>query len=694
MGVDIGGTFTDCVAVAEDGSTTAAKTLSTHATSPVDGVMNGIRLLANTLELSVEDLLFQTRRFSHGTTIGTNLVVERKGSRVGLLATKGHGDAILMMRGSGRTAGLPADQIFDSLNTPKPDPLVTRQDVAEVEERVASDGAVVARLNEESARAAIDELIGQQVDAFSVALLWATVNPDHERRIAELIEEARPGAYVSLSSDVSPRQGEYERTVATVINSYVGPASSRYLDELAHTLDRRGLTSKPYILQSSGGVLPLDEARSRPVSTIGSGPAGGLAGTRAIARALGHRNVIATDMGGTSFEVGLIVDGEPTLSGEEILDKYAFHLSHLDLRSIACGGGSIASIDPHSGGLRVGPESAGADPGPACYGHGTQPTVTDADVVLGLIDPTRFLGGRMELNVEAARRAVGQLADELGLSLEEAAAGIITVNGHSAGTLIRQRTVEQGLDPRDFVVYAYGGAGPVHAFWYARELGVSEVIIPLGNGASTLSAYGAAGSDLVRSAERQCSIRSAFNPDALAALLLDLEASVLAAMRTENAELSGVEIERFAMMRYQGQYLQELTLRMPLGDVDRAYCQALEDSFTWEYVRLYGEAALALFQPQEIFAVRVSARVPTALSALLSSRSSLAEAQNVEPSATRQVYWPGTGRRVETRIYTEPLEDGDVVDGPAIVELPYTSVSVAPGQNLRASADHTLTLLV
>jgi N-methylhydantoinase A len=692
VGVDIGGTFTDCVMVTDTGEIASAKTLSTHATSPADGVMNGVALLASERGLSVAGLLKQTERFSHGTTIGTNLVVERKGAVVGLIATKGHGDTLMMMRAQGRTAGVTADRIFDAHHETMPTPLVPRQRVVEVEERIAADGTVLAKLNEKQAREAVRALLASgDIEAISVGLLWSIVNPAHEVRMREIIDEITPGMFVSLSSEVSPRQGEFERTVAAVINSYVGPASKRYLHELANRLKEQGLRTPLYIMQSSGGVVPVYEAERRPLRTIGSGPAGGLAGTVSVARLLGHQNVIATDMGGTSFEVGIVVNGQPTLSSQEILDKYTFHSTHLDLRSIACGGGSIAYVDEQSGALRVGPQSAGSDPGPACYGKGTLATVTDADVVLGLIDAKTFLGGRMQLNFDAAERAVRAIASKIGLSLEETAAGIVQVNAHAAATLIRQRTLEQGLDPRDFSVYAYGGAGPVHAFAFARELDVTEVVVPLGNGASTLSAYGAAVSDLVLSFERPVVLVSPFDQMHMTEAIEGLEKKARAAM-AEGAVISDIVIERTASMRYAEQQLQELIVRMPDGAVDEAFCTEMERRFTREYARLYSEAALALFQAIEIFSVRVSARVRQLT--VSDSPSAVGDRRTAAHQTTREIYWPGTGRRSTTKVFTQVLAPGVIVEGPAVIELPHTSVAVAPGQRLRADAQGSLTLLL
>lgn len=687
VGVDIGGTFTDCVAIDQDGRVLHGKALSTHSTSPVNGVLAGLEQLAEAAGTSLDDFVPEIERFSHGTTIGTNLVVERNGARVGVIATRGHGDALSMMRGRGRTAGVPADLRANVRDTDKPVPIVPRRLITEVAERVTRDGSVLAPLEDDAARAVIRDLLDRGVDAISVALLWSFRNPHHEERIRELVREIDPAMYVSISSEIAPRQGEYERTVAAVINSYVGPASSRYLKELAEELGRRGVRRAPFIMQSNGGVLPVDVAARLPIQTIGSGPAGGLAGTAAIARRSGHRNVIATDMGGTSFEVGLLIDGRPVLSSENVIDQYTFRISQLDVRSIACGGGSIAQVDPHSGGLRVGPESAGSSPGPACYGLGELPTVTDADVVLRLLDPDAFLGGRMGLEAGRAAAAVQGLATQLGLSVEATASGILRVNNHNAATLIRQRTIEQGVDPRDFVVYAFGGAGPVHAFHFAEELGVDSVVIPMGNGASTLSAYGIAASDVMQVFERECSVMAPFDLGALGAVVGSLEDQARAAMREAGFPADQVVVEHTALARYAEQFLQELELPLPplTGDPE-ATAAGLTEAFRAQYRRLFGEAALAVFQAIEIFAVRVTARVDLGTASTPSPGAGAEAAPTLVPTRSRDVYWPGEEAWLATDVYDGTPPPGQRIEGPAVLQLTHTSISVAPGQHLETDA--------
>ncbi len=643
-------------------------------------------MLAAAAGVPTNELLAGTTRLAHGTTIGTNLLVERRGAKVALVTTAGHGDALSMMRGAGRTAGLPIDQVFDVRATSKPAPLVPRAGVAELHERVAADGQVVAPLDEARAREVLAALLdGGSVEGIAVTLLWSFRNDAHERRVGELIAELAPDAFVTLSSEAAPRQGEYERSVATVVNSYVGPASVAYLDGLADRLAQAGFDGELLVMQANGGVADISHARRRPISLIGSGPAGGIAGVAALAARAGHRDVIATDMGGTSFEVGLLLDGRPVVAAEQVVEQHVFHQAHLDARSIACGGGSIAWLSPE-GGLRVGPRSAGADPGPAAYGRGgEEPTVTDADVVLGLLGADAFMGGGMRLDADAARAAIARVAEPLGLGVEEAAAGILRINNHAAATLIRRRTLEQGLDPRDFALYAYGGAGPLHAWGFAAELGCTEVVIPLGNGAATLSAYGIAAGDLVQHHEVECRARSPLSAAELAPAMEQAE-------RAARASLPGhePELHRVAIMRYAEQQLQALPVALRDGPIDDGACQQLLADFDREYERQFGAFAKALFQAVEVFAVRVEARVPAPLVDIAPTPApDVAPA----PSRRREVHWPDDGP-CSTDIYDgAALAPGQRIEGPAIVELAHTPVPVAPGQALTRVKDGDALLL-
>ncbi|WP_433754496.1 hydantoinase/oxoprolinase family protein [Nocardia sp. CA-135398] len=686
IGVDIGGTFTDCVLVDHYGNHRTAKALSTKD-DPVAGVMAGIERLAEELGLDLQTLLARTSRFGHGTTIGTNAVLERAGARVGLVATAGHGDALTMMRGSGRVAGQPIENVFAVHGTRLPEPLIVSGAVTEVHERIDARGAVVVELDTETAVHDITRLIAEhQLDSIAICLLWSFANAKHELALVEALTAAAPGVFVSSSAAVTPRLGEYERTVATVMNGYVGPACSRYLGRLAHRLEQSGLTEPLLVMQSNGGVLPATAATTTSLGTIDSGPAGGLTGVATLAQAYGHDRVVATDMGGTSFDIGLVIDGKPVMAEDNVIDQYTYRLPHLAVKTIACGGGTVASLDEATGGLRVGPQSAGSEPGPACYGRGgTEPTVTDADVVLGFLRPEAFLDGRMPLDREAAVAAISRLATRLGLSVEATASGILAVNNMRAATAIRQQTLERGHDPRDYVLYSYGGAGPVHAFGYAAESGVREVIIPLGNGASTLSAYGIASGDVVLFKELERSLSAPFEGAHAAALAAGI-AEIEAAARTELAAagFSGatVTIEIDALMRFREQLMHSLEIPIALP-ADNQTGTALVDGFNAEYIRRYGSGGTAMFQAIEVFAFRARAAVASAIpTPQQNSGAPVTVAQS-------DVYWPELGWTTTDVYGGVPVQP---VTGPALVELPHTTIAVPAGATLSVGLRHELRL--
>ena len=682
IGVDIGGTFTDCVLLGADGYA-SAKTLSTRD-DPVEGVMRGLAELADRVGLDVAGMLARTSRFGHGTTIGTNAVLERSGARVGVVATAGHGDALEIMRGHGRVAGRSVEDVFLVRGTSLPAPLIVPGAVLELHERVDATGKVVVALDEQRAADALAAFVEQHaLDAVAVAFLWSFANPVHEKAVATLLQTVAPGVFVSLSSEVSPRLGEYERTVATVLNGYVGPACTHYLSSMSQRLEGAGLAVPLLVMESSGGVVPATAAAEVALGTLDSGPTGGLTGVAALALANGHPNVVGTDMGGTSFDIGLVVDGQALVENEAVIDQYTYRLPHLDVRATACGGGTVARRDPQTGALRVGPDSAGSEPGPACYGRGgREATVTDADVVLGLLRPDSFLAGRMSLDEAASREVVGRLADSLGLSLDEAAAGIVNVNNLHAATLVRQQTLERGLDPRDFVLYSYGGAGPVHAFGYAREIGVSDVLIPLGNGASTLSAYGIAAGDVVRFVEMETALQAPLEQAAVAEAVDRAVARAHQALAATGVE-EEPEIDAWALMRYREQLMHSLEVALPFQGVSSR--QLVED-FSREYARRYGESA-STFEAIEIFAVRVRARVV----APLSGPPTAASGAGPTPPANRQaaVFWPDAGVRLPTAIYLgAALAEGVTIEGPALVELEHTTVAVPCDASLMAAGGH------
>ncbi|HEX5451687.1 MAG TPA: hydantoinase/oxoprolinase family protein, partial [Candidatus Limnocylindrales bacterium] len=495
VGIDTGGTFTDAVLVDSAGAVFFDKAFSTPG-NPATGAREALANVCRTAGLDPADVLQQCVRFAHGTTVGTNALLQRRGARVALVLSKGFEDTVVISRGPlGKNTGIPLEQALDFIHNERPAPFVDRALTYGVAERVDLDGDVVAPLDEEEVRRILRSLSDHSADSLAVCLLWSFRNPTHERRVRELAHEVRPDLPVSLSSDVSPISGEYERTMTTVINAYVAPVLSRYIEDLSAALANDGLRYPVQLMSSSGGtVLPADVER-RAVSLINGGPVGGLVAARELGRALGFTDAITTDMGGTSFDVGIIHGGAiVTEPSAFVAQGVPVQLEVARVETIGAGGGSIAWTDGDR--LMVGPDSAGSDPGPACYGNGgREPTVTDALVVLGLLDPGAFFGGRRRLRPDLACEVIGErIGEPLGLSVDDAAAGIYEIVTSRMSDLIRQATVEAGLDPRAFTVVAFGGAAPLHAAAYAEPLGVREVIVPASS--SVFSALGCALADI------------------------------------------------------------------------------------------------------------------------------------------------------------------------------------------------------
>ena len=675
IGIDTGGTFTDGVLVDDQGGLFTAKA----ATTPGDlarGVADCIGKLAALRGIPATELLQGTAQLAHGTTIGTNAIVERKGPKIALIATRGHGDAILMMRGTGRTAGLPAEGLFNILATDVPAPLVPPQMIFEIDERVDNTGAVAVALDPANVDRLADELAAAGVEAIAISLLWSFQNPAHELALLERLQHRCPDAYISCSHQVSPTVGEYERTVATVINAYVGGGASAYLDSLESWLGDNQLGGELLILQCGGGVIPVAEARSVPLLTIGSGPVGGMIGSADLARRLALDDVIVTDMGGTSFEVGVIVGGAMTVRDFNVFHQYKYRVPQVDLVSIGAGGGSIAWLDAATGSLRVGPHSAGAQPGPACYGRGgTQPTVTDANLVLGYLRPDGFLGGEMSLDVEAARTAVGTLAARLGISIDETAGAIREIVDIQMGALIRQQTLVRGLDPRDFTLLAYGGAAALHAAAYSAELGVREVIVPAGNAAAVWSAFGAAAAELLQVVEKDVLVPAPLPTQRLNEVFAEVDA-----IARERFTGNGYEprLSRAVKMRYTGQ-IHRVEVDVPNGAFDDVATAAMLDEFEQKYERLFGPGSVTT-QQVELTSVRCNVYGPPREVVLAEAPVQEGASADAAIIGTSPVYWFDARARVDTTVVDgTKLPHGASVAGRAIVVLPFTTIVVPEG---------------
>ncbi len=680
LGIDVGGTFTDAVGIHADGRIVSAKTPSTPPDYS-DGVMAVLDLLAAQVGLDRRSLLAATDHIAHGTTASLNALVMGQVPPVGFITTRGHRDSIYIMNVEGRYLGLPAHELQNVMTQHKPPGLVPRHLAHEVTERIDRAGNVLVTLNEAEARRVVRSCVAGGATAIAVSLLWSFRNSVHEQRLREIIAEEAPGLYIALSSDVSPRIREFARHATTIMSTQIGPGLKAYLGNLESRLRADGLTGALLVMQSSGGSVTAQEAPDTAITTIGSVLTGGVVGAQQLASQLGHRNVIATDVGGTTFLVGLIVDGEPVRAGQTIINQAPVNVPTLRVEAIGSGGGAIAWIDA-GGNLRVGPRSAQAVPGPACYGTGgLEPTVTDANLVLGILTERGLLGGLRPLSLAKAREAIKQyIADPLGLTIEDAAAAIYTVQNAQTGDLLRKVVVECGHDPREFAVYAFGGAGPAHCAAYAREVSAREVVIPLGSVASAFSAYGLASSNVVVTRELSDPLTHPFDPLRAQQNFDRLESDVRAAIARQGLTLARVDVYREIDMRY-GMQMGEVATPVAAGTLDMPALEAAAAEFERRYARIFGEGAgfreagihALTFRVRGVGLLQVSPQLP-AIEQATSPNAHVALRER------RPICLDGKRGYVETRVYDYPaLRAGHQLEGPAVVQVPTTTVVVPDG---------------
>jgi N-methylhydantoinase A len=687
VGTDIGGTFTDCVIVSADGEITTGKAPSTPPMFAA-GFFAAIEDAAGKLDLPLSELLPQSSLVVHATTAATNALVEQRGAKVGLIATRGHGEALSIMRGGGRSKGLEVDDLLYLPDMYKPAPIVPPEMIREVNERIDAQGEVVVALADDEVRNAIGELKAAGAESYAIAFLWGIVNPDHEARVAALVEEVDPGAFVSCSHEVAPQVGEYYRIVATVFNSYVGPLMSNYVQTIASGIDEHGAAGEPLFALCTGGMVPVAEVLRRPLFTLDSGPVSGIVAAGFLGEELDYPNVITADMGGTTFDVSVISKGRPTRREGTTINRWHMYLPMVDVESIGAGGGSIAWLDPKSGTMKVGPQSAGAEPGPMCYGRGgNQPTVTDADVVLGYVNPEGFLGGRRRLDADAARAGLAELGEALGLSPEETAAGIGEIADNMMADKIRRMTVYRGHDPRAFSIFAFGGGGPTHASGFARQLGVSEVIVPLGNTASVLSALGTVSGDVIHVHDRVVRLVAPFDMDALEAEFEELARAGRHQLHGGGFVDEAIAIERTLSMKYGAQVF-DLDIPVPADATSDQLCADFERI----YEQRYGESSG--YAPAGIEGIRLRVRAVGRLPRpRLDRAGGRRGAEPVAVAGERPVWWRDEGGFVPTPVFS--LAAGrlpEKVEGPAVIELPDTTLPVRPGDKVREDGTGNLIL--
>lgn len=678
IGVDTGGTFTDVVAIDEKSVITTAKALSTPPRFE-DGIMNALQALAEEIGITREKLLRETARLSLGTTVATNTLITGTGAKAGLLITVGFEDTLHIGRGISKWIGLPESQIKDYSMASKPEPYIPKELIRGITERIDWKGSIVCPLNREEVKQAVKALVDKGVEAIAVCFLWSFKNPAHENEVGKIISELYPDLFISLSSEITPILGDYERCNTVVLNAYVGPTTKEFITKVDEDLKTKGLSYPMLVMQCSGGTTFGSSVT--PAATFESGPAGGVIGSRFIGEQLGLKNIITTDVGGTSFDVSVIADGAVMFAREPVVERQAIALPLIDVASIGAGGGSIAWADPSTGLIHVGPKSATARPGPACYGFGgTEPTVTDACLVLGYLDPDYFLGGKMKLYPDKALDAIKKVADQAKLDVTRVAAGTYDIVCSHMADLIRITTVQRGYDPRDFVLFAFGGAGPAHAAVYGAELGVKEVIIP--SAASTYSALGIATSDILHTNVLYDSSLIPMGPDRFNKNFQTLEERVKEDLNRDGVKEKDRTLRYFLEMKY-GSQIHVLRVLIPTKRYRAEDMDFIANEFDKVYESVYGKGSG--YSPAgrfvTTFIVEGFGKVlkPPLLAHKLKGRDASAALMG-----KRDAFFKKHNDYVPTNIYNyDKLQAGNIVEGPAIIEATKTTIVVPPDQKAR-----------
>ncbi len=678
IGVDVGGTFTDLVYISADGRINLAKTPTT-AENQSGGVLQGLNIIAEKEKLNCQELLNRTDLIIHGTTVATNAMLEFKGAKTGLITTSGFRDDIELRRGY-------KEKIFNP-RFPAPVPIAKRRHRLTLNERIDRNGQILTALDETEAVEAVRKLKDEGIESIAVSFIFSFLNPVHEKMVAEIIKKEYPECFVSLSHEVLPQVREFERLSTTLVNAYTRPKLESYLFSLELELKQLGFEGSFLVMLSGGGIVNTAYAGKYAVYSLLSGPAGGvMASSQLIAELLDVPNVITIDIGGTSCDVSTVESKKPFITTDYWFSRYRIAVPMLNINTIGAGGGSIAWIDS-GGALQVGPQSAGANPGPACYGTGGKdPTVTDANLLLGILNPDNFLGGKMKLNINAAEVAVREnIAQPLGLDTFRAAEGICRIVNNNMINGIRAVSVQRGLDPRDYVLVAYGGNGAVHAGILAQELDIKKVIVP--RIATAFSARGMLNADIVINKVRTY-IGSSNDYDLstinnlLSSMLEEVEKEWPRSLAIESAGSGAISVKWYADMHYRGE-LHEITvpLQSHQGAVgDRQIEMAVRQFHTiheqrhtfanWEdpacFMNLRMEALIALTKPRSI---KLDYTGEDSSSAL---------------QGYRPVYFSGAGGPTETPIYNGSLVTcGNIMRGPCVIEEPATTIVVCPGQAAR-----------
>ena len=681
IAVDIGGTFTDCVIQGDMGLRIVTKSLTTKS-DPSLGVMNCIEIGAQMLGVQVSVLLNQTTAFVHGTTVGTNALTERKGVRTGLLMTRGHEQTITIGRVRQKVMGLSEREKIHVTHLSKAHPpIVDPIDIRPITERIDSSGEIIVKLDLIQAEKALDDLVESGISSIAVCLLWSFANPIHEEAILALVKRKYPDLFVSISSEVSPRSGEYERVVSTALNSYIGPIVGDYLVRLEQRLQTNGLTCSLLVMQANGGLTTVDAVLGRPLLTVDSGPAGGVLGGRFASSIIGHQNIICADVGGTTFDVGIVNQGRVQMDSQPVIKQYAYLMPKIFIKSIGAGGGSIAWVDP-GGSLRVGPQSAGSNPGPATYGRGgVEPTVTDAHVVLGYLAEEFPLGGTVKVDLKKAQDSILRVAAPLGMSVVEVATAILEISNAHMADLVRKVTVERGLDPRKFVLFLYGGAGPIFAGFLASQVGNEITYVPAESG--VFSAMGMLTSDIELQEERSVNFKFPFtkeNLEKLNQIFSITDEKLMTRFKNAGFDVNSVELRRTVDMRF-GMQVHELEVDAPNGVLTQHDIEKLEKNFPIIYEGNFGPGSAYLGAGIDLVTLRSigSIAIPKPNFGALTNQAKKMSSLIGE----RLAYFSMSSGALKTEVHLgEQLVAGQKIIGPAIIQRYADTVVIPPGTQL------------
>ena len=677
LGVDVGGTFTDLVLFDEETRGMVLRKVPSTPSNQARGIMEGLEQIARQAGIEPSEIVF----FMHGTTAATNAILEGKGAKTAILVTEGFRDVLQIMRQD-------RPKLYDFF-AQRPAPLVPRELRFEVPERILYTGEVQKQLDESAVRCIIEKLKTQGVEAVAVCLLHSYVNPVHEQQIQRMLRRECPEVEVSVSSEILPEIKEYERMSTTVINARVVPIVDKYLRDLQDRLGQLGVRKTVHVMQSNGGIMPSSQAGRKSACTVFSGPVAGVLGGVALCGQAGFENVITVDMGGTSFDICLAPQGKPRYTRASEIGGHALSIPMIDIHAIGAGGGSVAWVDG-GGVLKVGPESAGADPGPACYGKGgLRPTVTDANLVLGRLNADYFLGGAMKVDAEAAYKTIQErLAKPLGMEVVEVADGIIRVVNANMARGIRYVSVERGHDPREFALACFGGNGPLHAVELAEELGVPTVVVPFAPGVAC--AYGLLMADFRHDHVRTC-VRK-LSEDRLAeinALYGEMEKRARAELKGDEISSRDIVVHRTLDIRYHGQGY-ELEVPVTLGEVTARELKEIQQRFHLLHKKNYGFSKEQ--EPTEMVNLRIS--VVGLVSKPERPKERLREADTAAAlKEKRQVYLQG--RYMSTAIYDrDALQPGAVVQGPAIIEQKDSTTLLPAGSSARIDVHRNIVISV